>query len=50
MVQEANVMREALCDVAQEERRLREYISVMRAVLDATDEEASEAKATEATA
>ena len=38
--------REALRDVAQEERRLREYISVARAALDIMNEEASEAKAT----
>jgi hypothetical protein len=37
---------EALHNVTQEERRLREYISVTRAALDATNEEAGEAKAT----
>ena len=34
MVQEANVTREALRDVTQEERRLREYISIAWAMLD----------------
>ena len=38
--------REALHDVTQEERRLREYISVARAALDAVNEEFGEAKAT----
>jgi hypothetical protein len=37
--------REALHNVTQEERRPREYISVVRAALDATNEEAGEAKA-----
>ena len=45
MVQEADVTREALCDVTLEERQLREYISVMRATLDATNGEAGKAKA-----
>ena len=45
MVQEANMACEALHDVTWEERRLREYISVMRAMLDATNEEAGEARA-----
>ena len=36
---------EALCDVTQEERRLREYISVARAALDPKNGEADEAKA-----
>ena len=35
---------EALRDITQEERRLREYILVVRAALDATNEEAGEAK------
>ena len=34
MVQEANVTLEALHDVTQEERQLREYTSVTRAALD----------------
>ena len=38
-------MREALHDVSREERQLREYISVMEAVLDAMNGEAAEAKA-----
>jgi hypothetical protein len=45
VVQEADVTREALHDVTQEERQLREYISVTRAALDTTNEEADEAKA-----
>ena len=45
VVQEADVTREALHDVTQEEGQLREYVSVMRAVHDAMNEEASEAKA-----
>ena len=49
IVQEANVTREALRDVTHEERRLREYISVARAALDATNREADEAKAMAAT-
>jgi hypothetical protein len=44
MVQEANVMCEALRDVTQEERRLREYTSVTRVALDTTDEEVGEAR------
>jgi len=40
------VTREALHDVTQEERRLREYISVARMVVDTINEEAREAKAT----
>ena len=40
--------REALRNLTQEERRLREYISVARAVLDTTNGEADEAKATAA--
>ena len=40
------MMHEALHDVTQEERRLREYISITRVALNATNEEASEAKAT----
>ena len=36
---------EALCDVTQEERRLREYISAVRAALDAINREVDEAKA-----
>jgi hypothetical protein len=39
------VTREALRDVTQEERQLREYTSVMRAVLDAANEEAVAAAA-----
>jgi uncharacterized coiled-coil DUF342 family protein len=46
VVQEADVTREALRDVTQEERRLRECISVMRAALDAMNKEVGEAKAT----
>jgi hypothetical protein len=43
------MVREALRDVTQEERRLREYISVTRAELvDAMNEEAGEAWATAA--
>ena len=45
MVQEADVMREALHDVTQEGRQLREYISVAKAASDATSGEAIEAKA-----
>ena len=45
MVQEADMTLEALHDVTQEERQLREYTSVMRATLDTANEEASEAKA-----
>jgi hypothetical protein len=48
MVQEADVTHEALHDVTQEKRRLREYISVARATLDVANEEACEAKATAA--
>jgi hypothetical protein len=44
------VTREALRDVTQKERQLREYTSVMRAVLDAANEEAGEAKAVAAAA
>jgi hypothetical protein len=44
-MQEADVTREALRDVTQEERQLREYISVTRATLDTANEEADEAKA-----
>jgi hypothetical protein len=43
MVQEANMTCEALHDVTQEERRLREYTSVTRVALDTTYEEAGEA-------
>jgi hypothetical protein len=39
-------MCEALYDVTQEERQLREYTSVMRAALDVMNEEAKKAKAT----
>ena len=46
VVQEADVTCEALCDVTQEERRLREYILVARAALDITNGKADEAKAT----
>jgi len=49
VVQEANLTHEALRNVTQEERRLREYILVARAALDATNGEADEAKATVAT-
>jgi predicted nucleic acid-binding Zn-ribbon protein len=45
MVQEADMTRESLRDVTQEERRQREYISITRAALDAANEEVSEAKA-----
>ena len=45
MVQEADVTHVALRDVPQEERRLREYISITRVALNATNEEANEAKA-----
>jgi hypothetical protein len=45
MVQEADVRREALRDVAQKERQLREYISVARVAHDATNEEAGKTKA-----
>lgn len=45
MVQEADVTRKALCDVTQEERRLREYVSVARVAFDATNGEAGEAQA-----
>jgi hypothetical protein len=48
VVQEADVTREALRDVTQEERQLREYISVAQAALDTVNEEAGEAKATTA--
>ena len=48
IVQEANVTHEALHDVTQEERWLREYISVARAVLATANGEADEAKATAA--
>jgi hypothetical protein len=48
MVQEANMMHEGLHDVPQEERRMREYVSVVRVVLDAVNREAGEAKATAA--
>lgn len=41
----ADVTREALHDVTQEERRLREYTSVTEAALDAMNGEAAEAKA-----
>jgi hypothetical protein len=40
MVQEADVTCEALRNVTQEERRLREYISVTRVAIDAANEEA----------
>jgi hypothetical protein len=50
MVQEANVTRETLRDVTQEERRLREYTSVRRVALDTMDEEAGEARTTTASA
>jgi hypothetical protein len=46
VVQEADVTREALHDVTQEKRQLREYILVARAAFDAANEEAGEAKAT----
>ena len=46
MVQEADVTHEALHDVTWEERRLREYISITKAALDAANGEAAEAKAT----
>ena len=45
MVQEFDVMHEALRNVNQEERRLREYISDEWMALDATNEEANVAKA-----
>ena len=45
MVQEANMACEALHDVTWEERRLREYISVAKATLDAMNREATNAKA-----
>jgi hypothetical protein len=45
VVQEADVTREALRDVTQEERKLREYISVTQAVLDTANDEANEVKA-----
>ena len=45
VVQEVDVMHETLHDVTYEERRLREYILVMKAVLNATNGEATEAKA-----
>jgi hypothetical protein len=45
MVQEADVRREALRDVAQKERQLREYISAARVAHDATNEEAGKTKA-----
>ena len=45
MVQEADVACEALHDVTWEERRLRAYILVTKAALDATNGEAAEAKA-----
>jgi hypothetical protein len=48
MVQEADMTHEALHVVTQEKRRLREYISVARAMLDVANEEACEAKATAA--
>jgi formyltetrahydrofolate synthetase len=50
MVQEADMTHEALCDITQEERQLREYTLVMMATLDAVNEEAGKAKATAAAA
>ena len=43
IVQEADVTREALRNLTQEERRLREYISVARVALDTANGEADEA-------
>ena len=45
VVQEADVTHDALHDVTREERRLREYISVAKATLDAMNREATNAKA-----
>lgn len=50
MVQEANQTREALRNIAQEGRRLKEYVTAARAALDATNKEAGEAKAAAAVA
>jgi hypothetical protein len=44
-VREADVTCEALHNVSQEERRLREYISVVKAALDVANGEAAKAKA-----
>ena len=44
-MQEADRTREALHDVTQEERQLREYISIAKAALDVTNGEADEARA-----
>ena len=48
VLQKADMTHEALRDVTQEERWLREYISVARAVLATANGEADEAKATAA--
>ena len=45
VVQEADVTHDALHDVTREERRLREYMSVAEATLDAMNREATNAKA-----
>ena len=50
MVQEADMTHEALHNVTREERRLMEYISIMKATFNAMDGEANEAKAAVAVA